>query len=192
MNTMTQSTTPPYLHDDYSELMSLALDGMLSAADEQRLDQHLLACPSCQAAWTRWQRIGHILTVEPFAGPPQGFALAVDHALQRDETRQERMLASLVLAGGTGAVLALAALGAVLTTALWMAISPAARTQLVETLGFVGQFASLVFQNLMPVRDAVMTLLPSPWVLPALALALTIALAVWVRLVFYGAWARER
>ncbi len=180
------------MHEDYSELMSLALDGMLSAEEERRLDQHLLACPSCQTTWARWQRIAHVLTVEPFAGPPQGFALALDQAMQRDEKRQERLLASLVLAGGTASIMALMALGAALTTALWMAISPAARVQLVETLGFARQFATLLFQNLMPIRDTVVALLPSPWVLPALALGLMAVLVIWVRLVFFGSWARER
>lgn len=187
MDTLTHRNVDQTTHHDYSDLMSLALDGMLGAEEARRLDQHLLACPACQSAWTRWQRIAHVLTVEPFAGPPQGFALSIDHALQRDERRQERVFASLVLAGGSLVVLALVVLGTALTTALWMAISPAAHVQFVETLGFAGQFAALVFQNLTSIRDGVATLLPDPVVMLAICLALMAISAIWAGLVFYGA-----
>ena len=189
MDTMTPHTTYEPSHHDYSELMSLALDGLLSAEEERRLDRHLAACPACQAVWLKWQRIAHVLTVEPFAGPPQGFALNVDQAMQRDESRQERIWASLVLAGGTLAVLALIVLSTTLVTALWMALSPEARLAAAETLGFAGQFFTLVVQNLASIRDAVLALLPSPVFLLIVALALMAAGAVWVRLVFYGAQA---
>jgi anti-sigma factor RsiW len=180
------------MHHDYSEMMSLALDGMLSAEETSGLDQHLRACPTCQASWDKWQRIAHVLTIEPFAGPPQSFALRLDHALQRDEQRQERILAGLVLAGGTATVLALLVLGTALTTALWMAISPAARVQIVETLGFAGQFVALVFQNLASIRDGVVALLPDPVVTLVVCLAVMAISAIWVRLVFYGARSDSR
>jgi anti-sigma factor RsiW len=192
MDTMTSHTTHPTVQHDYSEIMSLALDGMLSADEERLLDQHLRACPACQASWGKWQRIAHVLTVEPFAGPPQGFALRLDQALQRDEQRQERILAGLVLTGGTLTVLALVVLGTALTTALWMAISPAARVQLVETLGFAGQFVTLVLQNLASIRDSLVALMPDPLVMLAICLALMVAGAAWIRLVFYGARAGEQ
>lgn len=187
MDTMTPHTTHEPSHHDYSELMSLALDSMLSVEEERRLDQHLAACPACQAAWTKWQRIAHVLTVEPYAGPTQGFALSVDSALQRDERRQERIWAGLVLAGGTLAVLALILLSTTVTTALWMALSPEARLAAAETLGFAGQFVTLVVGNLASIRDAALALLPSPLFLLVVAVALMAAGAIWVRLVFYRA-----
>lgn len=183
---MISHTNQPTAHHDYSELMSLALDGMLNAGEQQHLDQHLADCPACQRTWSTWQRVSHVLTVEPFAGPAQGFALRFDNVMQRQERRHERVLAGWVLAGGTLAVLALIVLGTALTTTLWMAIAPDARTQLVETLGYAGQFAALVFQNLAAVRDGVTALLPDPVVLLAAALALVVAGAAWVGLVFIG------
>lgn len=192
MDTLTYPDINQTTQHDYSEMMSLALDGMLSPDEMSSLDQHLRACSACQASWNKWQRIAHVLTVEPFAGPPQGFALRLDHALQRDEQRQERILAGLVLAGGTVAVLVLLILGAALTTAAWMAISPAARVQLVETLGFAGQFAALVFQNLASIRDGVVALLPDPIVTLGMCLALMAISAIWIRLVFYGERAGSR
>jgi anti-sigma factor RsiW len=186
METMTPHTTHQITHDDYSELMSLALDGMLSAEEQRRLDQHMLDCAACQVSWGRWQRIAQLLTVEPFAGPPQGFALRLDQSLQRDEQRQERIVAGLVLAGGTLTVLALIALGTLLTTALWMAVSPPARMQLVETLGFAGQFAALVAQNLTTLRNTVAVMMPDPVVMVVICLALITASALWIKLVFFG------
>ena len=192
MDTLTHPGIDQTMQHDYSEMMSLALDGMLGAEEANDLDQHLRACPACQASWSKWQRIAHVLTVEPFAGPPQGFALGLDHALQRDEQRQERILAGLVLAGGTAIVMALLVLGTALTTALWMAISPAARVELVDTLGFAGQFATLVFQNLASIRDGVVALLPDPGIMLGICLALMVISAIWVRLVFYGARSGNR
>jgi len=186
METMISHTNPPTMHHDYSELMSLALDGMLNDGEQQRLDQHMAACPGCQATWSSWQRISHVLTAEPFAGPPQGFALRFDNVLQRQEERHERVLAGWVLAGGTLVVLSLIMLGTALTTALWMALTPNVRGELVDTLGFAGQFAALVFQNLAAVRDGVAALLPDPLIMLAVALALVLAGAAWVGLVFFG------
>lgn len=187
MDTMTQLSMEQPIDHDYSALMSLALDGMLDANEAGQLEQHLHACPACQASWTRWQRIAHVLTVEPFAGPPQGFALRLDQTLQRHEQRHERVLAGLVLAGGTATVLALLLLSTAVTSALWMAVSPDSRLLLVETLGFAGQFVTLVFQNLTSLRNAVLALLPSPVLLLIMALAMMAASAAWAGLVFYGA-----
>lgn len=191
MDMMTTHTTPTP-HQDYTDLMSLSLDGMLSLEEQQHLDQHLSACPICQVTWSKWQRISHVLTVQPFAGPPPGFAVRLDNALQRREQRHERVLAGWVLAGGTLTVLALIILGTALTTGLWMASAPAARVQLVETLGFAGQFGALVFQNLAAIRDGVAALLPDPILMLVSALALITAAAIWVRLVFYGRQARQQ
>lgn len=191
MDTITTHTTPPS-HQDYTDLMSLSLDGMLSTGEQQQLDHHLSTCPACQATWSKWQRISHVLTVQPFAGPPPGFALRLDSALQRREQRHERVLAGWVLAGGTLTVLALIVLGTALTTGLWMASAPAARVQLVETLGFAGQFGALVFQNLAAIRDGVAALLPDPILMLVSALALITAAAIWVRLVFYDRQVRQQ
>jgi hypothetical protein len=64
--------------------------------------------------------------------------------------------------------------------------------QLVETLGFAGQFGALVFQNLAAIRDGVAALLPDPVLMLVSALALITAAAIWVRLVFYGRQARQQ
>ncbi len=191
MDTMTTHTTPT-AHHDYTGLMSLALDGLLSAGEQQHLDQHLATCLACQRTWGKWQRISHVLTVQPFAGPPPAFALQIDRALQRREQRHERVLAGWLLAGGTLTVLTLLLLSAALTTSLLMVVAPALWAQVVETLGYAGQFIALIFQNLVALRDALALLLPGPVIMLAIALALLVASAAWVKLVFYSAAARPR
>lgn len=170
----------------YSEMMSLALDGLLDSEESQRLDHHLRTCPACQAEWGKWQRIAHVLQAEPFAGPPQGFALNVDRTLQRTEQRREHILGGLMLAGGTLSISALVLLVVGLTTALWLAISPAARLAATEYLTFTRQFAVLVFQNMTALRDASLALLPDPTALLLIVLALLVASLLWIRLVFFG------
>lgn len=189
MDRITTQPTPAAPHD-YSPLMSLALDGLLSAGEQQRLDQHLAACPACQQTWGRWQRIAHVLTVEPFAAPSLGFALRLDSAMQRRERRHERLLAAGILVGGTLAVLTLLLLSMTLTATLLMSNAPGLWPRVVETLGFGGQLIALVWQNLTAVRDALAALLPNPLVMMGVALALVMAGVIWIRLVFYGARAR--
>jgi predicted anti-sigma-YlaC factor YlaD len=191
MDTMTNHTTPT-AHHDYTDLMSLALDGLLSAEEQQRLDQHLAGCLTCRLTWSRWQRIARVLTVQPFVGPPPAFMLHVDRALQRREQRHERLLAGWLLAGGAFTVWTLIALSAALTGAVLLTALPALRVQVVETLGYAGQFIALIFQNLAALRDALALLLPSPLILLVVALALLLAGVAWVRLVFYSAAARPR
>jgi anti-sigma factor RsiW len=191
MEPMTNHTTPAADHD-YTDLMSLALDGLLSAEEQQRLDQHLAGCLTCRLTWSKWQRIAHVLTVQPFAGPPPAFMLQIDRALQRREQRRERMLAGWLLAGGTFTVLTLIALSVTLTGALLLTALPALRVQVVETLGYASQFIALIFQNLAALRDALALLLPNPVILLAVALALLLAGVAWVRLVFYSTAARPR
>lgn len=166
--------------------MSLALDDLLAQDEMQRLSEHLQVCPTCMTEWGKWQRIAYVLQAEPFAGPPQGFALGVDRKLQRAEQRQERILGGLVVAGGTLSIVAALLLATAAATAFWLAISPAARLAAMEYAGFARQFAVLVLQNLAALRDSVMALLPDPGALLLIFLALFAAGLLWVRLVFFG------
>lgn len=191
MDTRTPFASSTAQHD-YTNLMSLALDDLLSAEEQQHLDQHLAGCLSCRRTWSKWQRISHVLTVQPFAGPPPAFMLQIDRALQRREQRHERVLAGWLLAGGTLTVLALTLLSAAVTGTILLTALPALRVQVVETLGYAGQFIALIFQNLAALRDALALLLPGPVIMLAIVLALLLAGAAWIRLVFYSAAARPR
>lgn len=178
---------PPALHEDYSLLMSLALDGLLDDNDRAQLDAHLAACPACHATWLKWQHIGQIMTVEPFAGPRQNLALGVDRALRRAEMLKERLLAALLVGGGTLAVLVMGLLSVVLFTGVRLLLSTEARLQAGETVSFVRQFITLLVANLATVRDAVLVMLPNPMLLLLVASLLAAAGVAWAQLVFRSA-----
>lgn len=44
------------MHEAYIELISAALDGELSAQEQQTLEQHLKTCPACAALYTEWSQ----------------------------------------------------------------------------------------------------------------------------------------
>lgn len=178
---------PPALHEDYSLRMSLALDGLLADDEQAELNAHLAACPACHTAWLKWQHIGHIMTVEPFAGPRQNLVLGVDRALRRAELLKERLLAALLVSGGTVAILVTVLFSAALFTGGRLLLSPTARVEVGETVNFVRQFIALLAGNLATVRDAVLVTLPSPALLLPVAVLLMLAAAAWAQLVFRSA-----
>lgn len=172
-------------HDIFSENMSLALDGLLTDAQQATFDQHLAACEPCRTRWLKWQRISDVLWVEPFAGPAQGFALRVDSLVQHEQRRKERMLGGLVLVGGTVSIWAVMALSVAITVIVGLTVSPAARWQIAEYLGFGGRVVGVVVNSATAVRDSLLAM-PGPGAL-VLALCLLAALMLlWVRLVFWG------
>ena len=175
-------------HDDHlsSEVMSLALDGLLSPGELREFDQHLHSCVACSVRWTKWQQISRLLEVEPFMGPAPGFVLRVDQGLRQQERRRERMVGGVVLVGGTVSIWSILLLGVVLTTVVWLVATPAARLELIQYLAFGGQFLALGLRNLAAIRDAALEVLPGPGLALAICAVLTVALFVWIRLVFSG------
>jgi predicted anti-sigma-YlaC factor YlaD len=103
-----------------SELMSLALDGVLDADGEERLQRHLAHCPACQAEWVAMQQVSELFKEAPVAGPRLGFATRVERRLA-EKDRQRRQVfggvavltGSLSLAALTVATVAVVALGLV-------------------------------------------------------------------------------
>ena len=88
-----------------TESMSLALDELLDATEQQEFDAHLTTCEVCRAQWLKWRRISDVFRVEPFTAPAAGFMLRVDQAVQRDEKRRERLWGGGFLLLAAGAIL---------------------------------------------------------------------------------------
>ena len=176
---------PPHPdHDDYTVLMSLALDGALDAAEEAHLHQHLQSCPSCTAQWNLWQRVGEAMQVEPYAGPPMAFTRTVGDALVHRERRRERALGVAVLAGGTLSVLASLVVGALVLIPTWVFMSPAARQMGSQFVVYAKRLLELIWANLSTLPGALLALMPHPLWVALSAVVLALALAVWLRLVF--------
>ena len=59
---------------DYSERMSLMLDGRLAAHERAELTSHLAACSECRARWVALQQVHLVLSSAAMASPAPGFA----------------------------------------------------------------------------------------------------------------------
>ena len=79
------STSHTEEHSDYLMLISLALDGMLDAGEQVRLEQHLEKCSGCRLHWLLWQVIDQKLYAAPTPEPSPDFSLKVSERLSRQE-----------------------------------------------------------------------------------------------------------
>jgi anti-sigma factor RsiW len=171
--------------EQFTALMSLALDGWLDGDDQQRLDRHLATCPACRAEWQAMQQVSALFEASPMVGPPLGFAVRLERRLA-EKKKQRRQLfgglalltGSLSLAGVTVAVVVLIVLGVI----AWRSFdsSPAVQqgtelaSQVASGVGLVGKGASFFLGDLLLRYGA-------PLVLLLLAgLVLLVALWAWL------------
>ena len=78
--------------EDFMLLMSLALDGLLDGAEEQRFQRCLAEQPQLAAQWQSWQALDSALHAAPAAIPPQDFVAAVELRLELAERRRRLWL----------------------------------------------------------------------------------------------------
>jgi len=143
-----------------TELMSLALDGLLDADKDRQLNNHLASCSLCQAEWVAMQQVSNLFEQAPMVGPPLGFAIRVERRLDERTKKRRRtfggialLTGSLSLAGVTVAVVALLVLGVVawqnLGTVPDVQQSTQAVSQVASGMGLVGKGASLFLLDLL-------------------------------------------
>ncbi len=106
-------------HDNYHLMMSMALDGALSAQEDAQLREHLGMCPSCSGAWDRMCLADHLFSQPVNAAPPADFAARVmgrvaQYELERRESRPWRLALAIIL----GLFAAMAGIGLVGVTLL--------------------------------------------------------------------------
>lgn len=143
-----------------SELMSLALDGLLDAHGERRLQGHLATCSACQLDWEAMQHVSALFKGSPLVGPPLGFAVRVERRLQEKAKKRRRtfggvavLTSSLSLAGVTVAAAVLIVVG--LVTWNWLGSLPAVQqgtgavSQVASGMGLMGKGASLFLGDLL-------------------------------------------
>jgi predicted anti-sigma-YlaC factor YlaD len=63
------------VHQRYTALMSLQLDGVASQSEQLELGRHLAECPECAAIWEQWQALDRLLLAAPSAIPSSGLVL---------------------------------------------------------------------------------------------------------------------
>ncbi|MEJ2210447.1 MAG: zf-HC2 domain-containing protein [Anaerolineae bacterium] len=143
-----------------TEMMSLALDGLLDEAGRQRLQQHLDTCPACQAEWQAMQTVSTLFERSALVGPPLGFAVRVERRLETKQKKRRRtfggvavLTSSLSLAGVTVAAVCLIVLGIVAWQ--WLGdlqsvqVGLEAASQVASGMGLVGKGASLFLGDLL-------------------------------------------
>lgn len=168
-------------HAEITAMMSLALDGMLSAAERRTLEEHLGSCSTCSAEWGRWRQVDALFSSEPAAAPPAEFSARVMAGVQAQVKRRRRLTLSAWLVGGSLYVWAMAALALGLAGLLWVLSDPPVAAVLArvltQTLSAVGLLAKALRLGLAGImRQEVVALVMS------YACIVAATLAMWVRL----------
>jgi predicted anti-sigma-YlaC factor YlaD len=138
----------------FTEMMSLALDGLLDEAGQEQLQGHLAGCPTCRAEWEAMQAVSSLFERSAPVGPPLGFALRVERKLEAKQKRRRQafggvavLTSSLSLAGLTVGAICLLVLGIVAWG--WLGDQPAvhlgieAVSQMASGMGLMGKGTSL-------------------------------------------------
>lgn len=143
-----------------TEMMSLALDGLLDEAGQERLQQHLAGCPACREEWEAVQAVSALFERSALVGPPLGFALRVERKLEAKQKKRRQAFGGIAvltswlsLAGVTVGVICLLVLGFVAWQ--WMGDQPSVRlgieaaSHVASGLGLMGKGTSLFLGDLL-------------------------------------------
>jgi anti-sigma factor RsiW len=144
-----------------SELMSLALDGLLDASVEREMQQHIATCATCRAEWQAMQQVSDLLQQSSPVGPPLGFAVRVDRQLaEKEKKRRHKTFGGLALLTGSlslAGVTVFAVILIVVGVLAWRSFgsNPAVQegagvaAQVAEGVGLVGKGATLFLKDLL-------------------------------------------
>ena len=138
-------------HTQYTELMSLILDGEAAPGQQEMLRKHLLECPNCAAIWQAWQALDDSFREEPMMVPSPDLALRVAARIEERSRWRAwmRWLGASLLITWLG-IAALASLFAV--TAVWWGLTHPLQAGTVLSAG-----ARMLSAILWPVRSVEMT-----------------------------------
>lgn len=64
-------------HDNYQSLISLSLDGLLTADEQSALDRHLRSCAACVYTWEHMKMVDRLFQAQPEAAPSVDFKARV-------------------------------------------------------------------------------------------------------------------
>jgi predicted anti-sigma-YlaC factor YlaD len=138
-------------HTQYTEMMSLILDGEAAPGQQEVLCKHLLECPECATVWEAWQALDETFIEEPMLAPSPDLALRVSARIEersRWRIRTRWLGASLLMAWlGIGALVSLFAV-----TAVWWGVTHPFQAGTVLSAG-----AHVLSAILWPVRSVEMT-----------------------------------
>ncbi len=147
-------------HDDLSEMMSMALDGLLDPNSLQEVEEHVATCPTCGQKWQSMQRASRLLAASEMPGPPLGFSTRVERELAAGATHRRRVFRGLALLTGSLSMAAMTmAVSVVVGLGIagwrWLSTQPVVQqesgviSQLISGLGLLGRTASLFLGDLL-------------------------------------------
>lgn len=88
---------PPAVLEEFYWMMSLALDGLLDAADGEQFAAHQAHYPALAALWMEWQGLDRELEQLPHADPAPGFVGRFELRLAQHEAQQQRQVLTFSL-----------------------------------------------------------------------------------------------
>lgn len=92
-------------HSEIRELLTLAAAGVLDAAGQRRVEEHLQRCEECRAEFRGWSRLAGALQKQPVPMAPQGLVRQTRRLLElraqalREQRRNHFLLGALIFLG---------------------------------------------------------------------------------------------
>ncbi len=93
------------MHEDMTLLMSLALDGEASSAEEARLQAHLAMCPACATTWEDWKAADRLFAKAPSVAPSPDLLAGLAARLEMVDARRQRIRWVAIALTGVGLLL---------------------------------------------------------------------------------------
>ncbi len=147
-------------HDELSEMMSLALDGLLDPNGHQSIEDHVNTCPECRQRWQIMQQTSVLLADSAMPGPPLGFSTRIERQLEASSTHRRRLFRGLAVLTGSLSLATITitvslAVGLVVAGWDWLSSQPAVQqesgviSQLSSGLGLLGKAVSLFLGDML-------------------------------------------
>ncbi|HDN80426.1 MAG TPA: hypothetical protein ENG33_08190 [Chloroflexi bacterium] len=165
--------------DYVTEIMPIALDGLLNDEDKARLNAHIVVCDRCRALWEAMREVSALLAQAPMSTPSPEFTGRVMARLERETLLKVRLRLGGILLFWAAYVetLAMLLMGVLLGWAIW--IFPAKGLLLRLALRWLWRLG-LVLESLAKVAGSFLqTLLP-----PATAFAI-VSSGIWAVVLFF-------
>lgn len=170
-------------HDEAFGLMMDALDGVLSPAGQEALDEHLSVCSDCYAEWQSLRLVDELLLGAPMVEAPAGFSLRVQSRL---ETAPLGRTLGALFALGAGSLIALGIVAVpamLLTAGMWTAYEdPSGFAAIFVWLNGLLGVSGTVLSGLWTTARLFVTQVSSNPIALLWAAAAALAITLWARL----------
>jgi len=79
------------MHDNFTRLMSLALDDEATLGEQAQLQAHLRTCAVCSSVWDAWKEADRVLSHAPQVAPPAELLVGISERLGAYEAGRRRL-----------------------------------------------------------------------------------------------------